>query len=62
FQYYRLRLHGELVRIEVMPEELERLATKNVRERLVTELKALGFLYVTMDLQGYRRGSLNEVL
>lgn len=60
FNQLRVRHHGEIARIEVPPVDLGRLL--GVRENVVARLKELGFLYVTMDLQGYRSGSLNEAL
>lgn len=57
----RVRHHGELARIEVLPEEITALASQE-RQRIVAELKRLGFAYVTLDLAGYRTGSMNEVL
>jgi uncharacterized protein len=59
----RVRLHeGELARIEVPGEGLARLADPSVRESLVSRLKELGFRYVTLDLEGFRSGSLNELV
>src|SRR5438132_3980904 len=59
----RVRLHeGELARIEVPAEELARLADPAVREDLVLKLKQLGFQYVTLDLEGFRSGSLNALV
>jgi len=58
----RVRHHGEIARIEVLPEEMPRLMEPAVRERLVQAMKALGFAYVTLDLQGYRTGSMNETI
>lgn len=59
----RVRLHeGELARIEVPAAELERLADPIVREGLVQKLKELGFQYVTLDLEGFRSGSLNALV
>jgi uncharacterized protein len=49
-------------RIEVRPEQLARLAEPDLRERVVLRLKELGFLYIALDLEGYRTGSMNEVL
>jgi uncharacterized protein len=57
-----VRFHGEVVRIEIAPEELEKALNLEVARRLTTIFKALGFRYVTLDLEGYRQGSLNEVL
>ena len=58
----RVRHHGTLARIEAPPEALERLAERGLRERIVGALRELGYQYVTLDLQGYRTGSMNEVL
>ena len=60
FEVFRVRDHGDLARIEVPTAEIDRAAA--VREELVTRLKTLGFRYVTLDLIGFRSGSLNEVL
>lgn len=62
FRQFRVRHHGELARVEVPPEDLLRLLEPALRERLVARLKELGFIYVTVDLQGFRSGSLNEAL
>ncbi len=58
----RVRFHDSVARIEVPAGLLPRLVEPDVRAVLVRELKALGFLYVTADLQGFRSGSLNEAL
>jgi len=58
----RVRHHGNLARIEVSLEDVGRLATPDVGQRVVEELKRLGFSYVTLDLQGFRSGSMNEPL
>ena len=61
FKQFRVRIHGEnLARIEVLPAELEALLSK--REEVTKHLRELGFAYVTMDLQGYRTGAMNEVI
>ncbi len=61
FGQLRVRLHGEnLARIEVFPAEMEKAFL--LREEIVSTLKSFGFLYVSLDLQGYRTGSMNEVL
>ena len=58
-----MRFHDETTaRIEVDPSEMERLLEPGFRAALVGQLKELGFVYVTLDLQGYRTGSMNEVL
>ena len=62
FRNYRVRYHGETARIEVAVEEIPRLLDDALREELVTEFKAAGFTYVALDLQGYRTGSMNEIV
>lgn len=57
----RVRDHGPLARVEVAPDEIERIVADDVRERLASGLKALGWTFVTLDLEGYRVGSLNEL-
>lgn len=61
FRNFRVRFHGETARIEVAPEEIPRLLDSQLREELVREFKGAGFVYVALDLQGYRTGSMNEV-
>ena len=58
----RVRHHGDLARIEAPPDALARLAAPELRASIVEALRALGYHYVTLDLQGYRMGSMNEVL
>lgn len=59
----RVRHHeGKLARLEVEPEELLELAKPEMRERIVSALREIGYLHVTLDLRGYRMGSLNEAL
>lgn len=62
FHQVRVRIHGMLARIEVSPEELAKLIDPAVREQITKNLKEFGFTYVTMDLLGYRTGSMNEIL
>lgn len=62
FRQFRTRFHGELVRIEIAPEELPRALNLEMTRRLTAIFKRLGYKYVTLDLEGYRQGSLNEVL
>lgn len=62
FRECRLRYHDKVARIEVPVDGLSRLIEPGVRAEILRELKALGFLYVTVDLQGFRSGSLNEAL
>jgi len=59
----RVRYHrGDLARVEVPPAAIVRLAEPSVRDALLAELKRLGFKYVTLDLEGFRTGSMNDVL
>jgi len=62
FRIFRVRYHEELVRLEFSPEELPKALNVTMAAILVSRFKALGFKYVTIDLEGYRSGSLNEVL
>jgi uncharacterized protein len=62
FPECRVRYHDQMARIEVPAQILPQLVTPEVRTVLVRELRALGFLYITVDLQGFRSGSLNEAL
>jgi uncharacterized protein len=62
FRQFRVRFHGELVRIEIAREEMERALTLEVSQQFTAIFKPLGFHYVTLDLEGYRQGSMNEVL
>lgn len=62
FHQVRVRIHGSIARIEILPAEFEKILQEENRTRIYTELKALGFSYVTLDLMGYRTGSMNETL
>ena len=62
FRQFRVRFHGDVVRIEVAPEELERALNLEMARKFTSIFRGLGFRYVTLDLEGYRQGSLNEVL
>ena len=62
FSQYRVRSHGDLARIEVSPEEIERFFDRDLRKKVVAEFKKLGFVYISLDLTGYRTGSMNEGL
>ncbi len=62
FHSVRVRDYGTLARIEVEPEEITRLAAPEIAAQVVAALNATGYSYVAADLQGYRRGSLNETL
>ncbi|MCC7174124.1 MAG: ATP-dependent sacrificial sulfur transferase LarE [Bryobacterales bacterium] len=62
FRQFRVRYHGDLVRLEISPAEMPRALTTEMAGEFTSIFKALGFLYVTLDLQGYRQGALNEAL
>jgi uncharacterized protein len=59
FRQCRVRVHGDVARIEVDPPDVPRLAAPGVRERVVGGLRSLGYRYVTLDLEGFRSGSMN---
>jgi len=62
FRQFRVRFHGDIVRLEISPEELPRAMTPEMAREFTKVFKTLGFHYVTLDLEGYRQGSLNAVL
>lgn len=62
FRQFRVRFHGELVRIEIAKEELAKALTVEMAAQFTSIFKPLGFHYVTIDLEGYRQGSLNAAL
>jgi pyridinium-3,5-biscarboxylic acid mononucleotide sulfurtransferase len=62
FGQVRVRYHGDLARIELESSEISKMLNKDIYKRVHDKLKDLGFTYVTLDLKGYRQGSLNEVL
>lgn len=62
FRTFRARHHGDLVRLELGPNELNLLHQPGIREGVISAAKKAGFVYVTLDLQGFRSGSMNEVL
>ena len=62
FRQARVRHHGEIVRIEIARDELNRAFSPEMAAQLVRIFKKLGFKYVTLDCEGYRSGSMNEVL
>lgn len=62
FREFRVRFHGDLARIEIAPSEMERLFESQTRDAIVKKFKDVGFKYVSVDLQGFRSGSLNEGL
>ena len=58
FKQFRVRIHGKIARIEILPADFEKLI--KIHEKISVQFKNLGFDYVTMDLQGYRTGSMNQ--
>src|SRR5687767_5976294 len=62
FRIFRVRHHDDTARLEIAKAEMPRALDPDVNARLVSDLKALGYQYVSLDLQGYRLGSLNEAL
>lgn len=62
FRQFRVRFHGDLVRLEVSREEMPQALDMAMAGRFVAVFKPLGFHYVTLDLEGYRQGSLNEAI
>ena len=62
FREFRVRVHEELVRLEIAPAELAKALNIETAEHLANEFKKIGFRYVTLDLEGFRSGAMNEVL
>jgi pyridinium-3,5-biscarboxylic acid mononucleotide sulfurtransferase len=62
FRQVRVRHHGKIARIEVYPAEREKFFSLDIMDKVTAELNKIGFAYVTLDLAGYRSGSMNEVL
>jgi len=62
FRQFRLRHHGDVARIEIAREEMERALTLEMFERMSAEIKACGFKYVALDVEGFRSGSMNAML
>ena len=60
FEICRIRLYGEVTRIEIMPEKF--LLFINKRDEIIKELKNIGFKYINLDIEGFRSGSMDEVL
>ena len=60
FSQFRVRYHGELARIEVPEDEIQLFLNKDIKEQVVSVFKKEGFTYVTLDIEGYRTGSMNE--
>jgi uncharacterized protein len=62
FPQVRVRHHGDLARIEIARDDLPRALTLRMLDRITAALRPIGFLYITLDTQGYRSGSMNDVL
>ena len=62
FHQFRVRIHGTMARIEVPEEEILKIADNETRAKITEKFRTLGFSYVTLDLQGFRSGSMNETL
>jgi uncharacterized protein len=62
FVEFRVRHHGDIARIEVAAKEFAKITPNPIRKQIADQLKSLGFKYITLDLQGFRSGSLNEIL
>jgi uncharacterized protein len=62
FREFRVRHHDTLVRLEIAPEEMDLVLQREVVQELAARFRKLGFKYVTLDLQGFRSGSMNEAL
>jgi len=60
FRQFRVRLHDKLARVELAQDELQRGLEPKMAVAIAQALKAVGFAYVALDLEGYRQGSLNE--
>ncbi len=61
-EQFRVRHHETIARIEVLPEDIHILTNSPTRDELLSKFKEIGFTYLTLDLEGYRSGSMNEVL
>ena len=62
FEQVRVRYHDKIARIELAEADITRFANAETRQAITAKLKELGFMYVTLDLRGYRMGSMNEML
>ena len=62
FNQVRCRIHGKIARIEISPDEFSMILKPEIRDNIYTEYKKIGFSYVSLDLKGYRTGSMNEIL
>jgi uncharacterized protein len=62
FRQFRLRHHGDMARVEIAREEMGRALSMEMFDRMSAEIKACGFKYVALDVEGFRSGSMNAVL
>ncbi len=62
FSQFRVRHHGDIARIELLPNEIKRIFEKDISYKIARKFKEIGFVYVSIDIEGYRTGSLNEKL
>ena len=62
FKQMRVRIHGTLARIELLPQDFHRILQEDLRTKIYDALKSYGFSYISLDLKGYRTGSMNETL
>lgn len=62
FHQVRVRIHGSIARIEILPFEFEKILQGEIRKEIYEKFQSFGFSYVTLDLLGYRTGSMNETL
>lgn len=62
FVGFRVRHHGDIARIELNPDQINMMMDENIRKKVVSKLKEIGFKYVSLDLEGYRTGSMNEAI
>lgn len=62
FRQLRVRSYGDMARIELLPEDIPRMLSRDLREETAAFFKSIGFLYTSLDLRGYRTGSMNEEL
>jgi pyridinium-3,5-biscarboxylic acid mononucleotide sulfurtransferase len=62
FRQFRVRLHDKLARVEIAPDEMPQALAPEMAAAIAKELRTVGFAYVSLDLEGYRQGSLNETL
>ncbi|MBO6281320.1 MAG: ATP-dependent sacrificial sulfur transferase LarE [Alphaproteobacteria bacterium] len=62
FSQVRVRIHGKIARIEILPEEFAKITAPSIRDKIYTAFNDYGFSYVALDLKGYRTGSMNETI